>query len=207
VKILAIDTSGQQAGVAVVENGKALGKLIISAHTQAGGWKHSERLLPTIAQMLADAGLSLKNMNYIAYTCGPGSFTGLRIGAATALGLAKGAGLPVVQVPTLDAMAYNAIIQGENRVVPMMDARCGQVYAAVYERGENGKAERITEYLAAPVEEVRELAANALEITSGPDPVAVGLWAANNFGASSSEAELLYIRAPQAIREAAEKKC
>jgi len=210
VKILAIDTSGKQAGVAIVENGRVLGKITVGAHTGPGGWKHSQMLLPTVISLLGDTGLALADVGCIAYTCGPGSFTGLRIGAATALGLARGAGLRVVQVPTLDAMAYNYIMSGEEKVLAMMDARRGQVYAAVYGRGAYGEMVRTTDYLAAPLAEVVALAGDAKQIMDDIDPGAVGLLAEKipmAPGSNAPEGKLLYIRAPQAVREASQKQC
>ncbi|MCL2603203.1 MAG: tRNA (adenosine(37)-N6)-threonylcarbamoyltransferase complex dimerization subunit type 1 TsaB [Defluviitaleaceae bacterium] len=208
MKILAIDTSGLQAGIAVVENGKALGKIIAAAQTTAGKWKHSEILLPSIARLLDETRLTLADIGCVAYTCGPGSFTGLRIGAATALGLARGAGVPVVGVPTLDAMAYDGVRNSKSgiqnkKIVAMMDARRGQVYAAVYKMGADGKMERVTDYLAAPAEEIMEIAGDAEPVTDAVDPAMVGLWAMDNI--HSHSAELLYIRAPQAVRE--REKC
>jgi tRNA threonylcarbamoyladenosine biosynthesis protein TsaB len=214
MRILAIDTSGQQAGVAVVKKGGTHKKIIIEAHTEPKGWRHSEMLLPTVAKLFEDNGLTLANIHCVAYTNGPGSFTGLRIGAATALGLARGAGLPVVQVPTLDVMAYTKISLDLThtsdltpktetiKIIPMMDARRGQVYAAVYERGKNGKMKRLTDYLAVPENELTEQTKDALVTKKNVDPVFVGLWAMENIHLSSgSPGELLYIRAPQAVRE------
>ncbi|MCL2500149.1 MAG: tRNA (adenosine(37)-N6)-threonylcarbamoyltransferase complex dimerization subunit type 1 TsaB [Defluviitaleaceae bacterium] len=214
MKILAIDTSGQQAGAAVAENGKTLGRTVAAAHTHPKEWRHSQILLPAIARLLNEAGLTLADIGCIAYTCGPGSFTGLRIGAATALGLAKGSGLPCVGVPTLDAMAYTKITSGETKVVPVMDARRGQVYAAVYKRDADGKMERVSDYFAAPIEEVTEIAGDAVIVNDAVDPAAVAAWAMENINPKPNEpdnampiqnAELLYIRAPQAVREATGK--
>jgi len=217
VKILAIDTSGRSAGVAVVENGAVLCTRIVSAMGEGadasqpvaalpGNWKHSQRLLPAIQQMMQDAAITMGDIGAVAYTNGPGSFTGLRIGAATALGLARGCNIPVVAVPTLDAMAYTGIImRAAPRAVAMLDARRGQVYAAIYQRDEGSNMPtRITDYLADAEESVHALAGDALVIRDDVDPAAVGLWAAANFHqareASQAE-EVLYVRAPQAVRE------
>ena len=211
MKILAIDTSGQSAGVAVVENGNTICARIVSAKDSAAGaalptnWKHSQRLLPAIEAMMRDAALTVADLGAVAYTNGPGSFTGLRIGAATALGLARGRGLPVVAVPTLDAMAYTGIIERHaQRVVAMLDARRGQVYAAVYERDASGLPARITDYLADTETAVLEIAGEAMIIRDDVDPAAVGMWAATHFHQAreaSNVAEVLYVRAPQAVRE------
>ncbi|MCL2363888.1 MAG: tRNA (adenosine(37)-N6)-threonylcarbamoyltransferase complex dimerization subunit type 1 TsaB [Defluviitaleaceae bacterium] len=211
MKILAVDTSGRSAGVAVVENGNALCVRVVNANDAADGaalpanWKHSQRLLPAVQQMLTEAALGVGDLGAVAYTNGPGSFTGLRIGAATALGLARAAGLPVVAVPTLDAMAYTGIItNGAPRVVTMLDARRGQVYAAVYESDANGLPARVTDYLADAETAVLDIAGEALVIRDEIDPAAVGLWAAANFHLAreaANAAALLYVRAPQAVRE------
>ncbi|MCL2187715.1 MAG: tRNA (adenosine(37)-N6)-threonylcarbamoyltransferase complex dimerization subunit type 1 TsaB [Defluviitaleaceae bacterium] len=206
MKILAIDTSSTQAGVAVVQEGNVLGKIIITAtaprgHGSPNQWKHSQVLIPAVENLLEQTKVTLLDIHCIAYTCGPGSFTGLRIAAAAALGLAHGAKIPVVQVPTLDAMAYAYIAAGHKKVVPMLDARRGQVYAAIYE---NGK--RITDYLAAPAEEVLLMAGDALVIKDAVCPAAVGLWAGENFDKARPTGELLYVRAPQAVREMEKKK-
>ena len=149
MKILAIDTSGQQAGAAIVDEYITIGEININAH--AANWHHSERLMPAVDQLFELMGMKLKDMDYIAYTAGPGSFTGLRIGAAAALGLARGAKLPCIPVPTLDALAYN-IGHTDSLIMPMMDARGQQVYTAVY-GWEQGKLRRKTDYLAIGLDE------------------------------------------------------
>jgi len=93
--------------------------------------------------------MTLADVDSIACASGPGSFTGLRIGAGTAKGLAHGAGKKIIPVPTLDALAYN-VFDTAKIVVPMMDARRGQVYAACY-RWESGKLLRLSDYLAEEV--------------------------------------------------------
>lgn len=204
MKILAIDTSGTQAGVAVTEKNRVVLSKVVTAQ-EAGGWKHSQKLLPTIAGLLEEAGLTLADIGKIAYTCGPGSFTGLRIGAAVALGLARGAGLPVVQVPTLDAMAYAGIGTDAVQIVPMLDARRGEVYSAVYEKVyypfNTLFPKRVTDYFALPKDEMLGMAGkNAVFITEAVDPAAVGFCAFHLPEATTTE--MLYVRPPQAVREA-----
>ena len=150
MKILAIDTSGEQASAAIVDEYITIGEIAINAKRGEKSWTHSEILTPSIDQLFTVTGLSPKNIDYIAYTCGPGAFTGLRIGAATAVGLAKALNVPAIPVPTLDALAYNVAEPAiECHIVPMMDARQGQVYFAVYSE----LFERKTDYLALPIEE------------------------------------------------------
>lgn len=155
MKILAIDTSGQQAGAAIVDEYITIGEISLNARSGEKSWHHSEILMPGIDQLFNLTGMRMQDIDYIAYTAGPGSFTGLRIGASTAIGLAKGLGIPAVGVPTLDALAYNVLYTGTGGyVIPMMDARRGQVYAAIYEQSSIHGLSRTTDYMALPVEEV-----------------------------------------------------
>jgi len=185
VKILALDTTGKQAGAAIVDEYIAIGEIMINAKSGPKAWHHSEILMPAVERLFALSGQELADMDYIAYTAGPGSFTGIRIGAATALGLARSINKPAVAVPTLDSLAYNMlgmIGHGETNhdahvlegvVVPMMDARRGQVYAAIYRFGQLGELERITDYFAAPISEVMdrvgELSTHAVLLGDGAD--------------------------------------
>jgi len=158
MKILAIDTSGQQAGAAILDGYITIGEIILNARTGEKSWTHSEILMPGIDQLFALTGTARHDIDYIAYTNGPGSFTGLRIGASTALGLAAGLNRPTVAVPTLDALAYNVKGTGVCRlVVPLMDARRGQVYAAVYEDDVANGMKRITDYLAVSAKDLAEM--------------------------------------------------
>ena len=159
MKILAIDTSGLQAGAAIVSfegtSSYIIGEIFLNARTGEKSYTHSEILMPGVEQLFHLTRLEPKNIDYVAYTCGPGSFTGLRIGAACALGIARSLNIPAIPVPTLDALAYNALETGsECIIVPMLDARRGQVYTAMYIRGEDGKIERKTEFSALSVGEL-----------------------------------------------------
>lgn len=126
MKILALDSSGLVASVAVLEDDTLLGEYTIN-HKKT----HSQTLLPmvdTIVQMLE---LDLHSVDAIAVAAGPGSFTGLRIGAATAKGLGLALGKPLIAVPTVDALAYNIGVT-DCMICPMMDARRNQVYSGIY---------------------------------------------------------------------------
>jgi len=245
IKILAADTSGVQAGAAIIEIPGAcenssyitVGEITLNARTGENSWTHSEILMPGIAQLFKLTRLQPSDINYIAYTNGPGSFTGLRIGAASALGIAHALNIPAIPVPTLDALAYNVLgVAGSGIVVPMLDARRGQVYTAVYSRNQSGFMQKITDFLALPVEifldEFLQNQEPVLFLGDGADanaelilekiPHAVFAPANNNRQRAASvavcaaekiksgcsfpgEVELLYIRAPQAVRQAAEK--
>jgi len=126
MKILGIDSSGLVASVAVVENGKLLAEYCTNYKKT-----HSQTLMPMLEQVREMIDLDLASIDAIAIAAGPGSFTGLRIGAATAKGLGLALKKPLVEIPTLAGMAYN--LCGVNElVVPMMDARRNQVYTAAY---------------------------------------------------------------------------
>jgi tRNA threonylcarbamoyladenosine biosynthesis protein TsaB len=128
LKLLAFDTSTEHLSVAV-RNGDAL-----FVHTGAGGAQSSTTLIPLIQQLLADAGLTLQALDAIAFGRGPGSFTGLRTACSVAQGLGFGAGVRLLPIDTLHAVAEEAREHyGARRVVALLDARMDQVYAAEYD--------------------------------------------------------------------------
>ncbi|MDQ5986930.1 MAG: tRNA threonylcarbamoyladenosine biosynthesis protein TsaB [Syntrophus sp. SKADARSKE-3] len=126
MKILAIDTSGQSAGLAILEDDNPLYEININMEIH-----HSEILLPALDDMCRATGIAVKDMDLFACTTGPGSFTGLRIGLSTVKGMAMATGKPVVGVSTLEALACNAM-QSSLTVCPVMDARKNQIYAAMF---------------------------------------------------------------------------
>ncbi|NDO47777.1 tRNA (adenosine(37)-N6)-threonylcarbamoyltransferase complex dimerization subunit type 1 TsaB [Clostridium sp. MD294] len=229
MKVLAIDTTGQTASAAILEN-----DVIIAEYSINYKMTHSQTILPMIDEISQKIELDLSTVDYIACSCGPGSFTGLRIGAATVKGLALGGNIKVVAVPTLDALAYN-IFDTDAIICPIMDARRQQVYTAFYQWRENEFC-RLTEYSALPIEEVMQQAKNYQnKIIFLGDGVAVHkqlLLKEKNFcfapshcnlqrGASvaalavkliekgeiikGNELELIYLRKPQAEREREQK--
>ena len=131
MKILAIEASARACSAAYIEN-----EILKAEQFVNGAMTHSETLMPMVENVIRDAGAKPQDLEMIAITFGPGSFTGLRIGAATAKGLAFGLKIPVMMVSTLEALAYNAV-NYDGYIVPMMDARRSQVYTAVY-HSENG---------------------------------------------------------------------
>lgn len=126
MKILAIDSSGIVASAAVVEDSTLLAEYTVNYKKT-----HSQTLLPMIDEIVRMLELDLNTVDAIAVAGGPGSFTGLRIGSATAKGLGLALGKPIVQVPTVDALAYNLAGCGV-LACPLMDARRSQVYTGLY---------------------------------------------------------------------------
>ena len=126
MKIIAIDSSGTVAAAAVADE-----KRLIAEFSLDNGMTHSQTLLPMLDDITRAAGVKMNEIDSVAVAGGPGSFTGLRIGSATAKGIGLAAGIPIVNVPTLEAMAYH--YWGDDRLIcPMMNARRGQVYTALY---------------------------------------------------------------------------
>ena len=150
MKILAIDTTGKTASVAIVDQ-----EYVIAEYTLNDTLTHSQTILPMIDEICKKAHQNIQEIDYIACANGPGSFTGLRIGAATAKGIALALQKEIIPVPTLDALAYN-VGEVNNIICPIMDARRSQVYTALYQ-WENGECTRLTEYMAEPLEEIIEL--------------------------------------------------
>lgn len=134
MKLLALDTATEACTVSVWIDGQVLER------NELGG-KHAERLLPMVNALLAEAGLSLKQLDCIAFGRGPGSFTGLRIGAGVTQGLAFGADLPVIPISSLAALAQGVDAQ---RVLAVFDARMQQVYWGAYQRGSDGLMAPVT---------------------------------------------------------------
>ena len=136
MKILALDSSSLVASVAVVEDDNLLGEYTINYKKT-----HSQTLLPMLDEVAKMIELDLESIDAIAVSAGPGSFTGLRIGSATAKGLGLALHKSIVSVPTVDALAYN--LWGSPDVIcPLMDARRQQAYTGLYEF-QNGIMETI----------------------------------------------------------------
>lgn len=130
MKLLAFDTSTEALSLAVA----APGLSSPLEREAAGGAKASATLIPLALQLLADAGLRVGDLDAIVFGAGPGSFTGLRTACSVAQGLALGAGVPVLPLETLQAVAEEARQRtGARRVLALLDARMGEVYAAHYE--------------------------------------------------------------------------
>jgi len=151
--ILSIDSSTPVAAVAVVKDGVLLAEEMLNI-----GNTHSVQLMPMVAYALQQSQINIKEVDAVAVSQGPGSFTGLRIGMATAKGLAQGAGCKLITVPTLDALAQN--MWGTNDLVcPILNAKKDEVYTAVY-KFDGQKMQLLSEYMATSPQ---DLAQNLLE--------------------------------------------
>lgn len=132
MKILAIDTSALTATAAIMS-----GSEIVCETSVTTSLTHSQTIMPMIDELLKKASFSVNDIDLFACSEGPGSFTGLRIGIGTVKGLAYGCKKPVCGVSTLEALAHNVAFS-QYLIAPIMDARRGQVYNALY-KAEDGK--------------------------------------------------------------------
>ena len=126
MRILALDSSGLVAAVAILEDEQT-----IAEYTMNYKKTHSQTLLPMLDEIVKMTEFDLTTIDAIAVAGGPGSFTGLRIGSATAKGLGLALDKPLIHVPTVDGMAYNMFGNG-GLICPIMDARRNQVYTGIY---------------------------------------------------------------------------
>jgi tRNA threonylcarbamoyladenosine biosynthesis protein TsaB len=155
---LAIDSSAVAASAAVTEDGKILGEFFCNT-----GLTHSQTLMPMIQCLLQSTKIPLKDVGLFAVSAGPGSFTGIRIGVASIKGLAFPFNTPCVGVSTLEALAWN-LAHLNGTVCAVMDARCGQVYNAMF-RVSGGIPERLTPDRAISADEL------AAECTNSTEPL------------------------------------
>lgn len=228
MKILAVDSSAKTASAALVENEKLISECFVNA-----GLTHSRTLMPMIDNVLSVANVNIKEVDAFCVNSGPGSFTGIRIGVATIKGLAAAEDKPCAGISSLEATAYN-FCDEDCLICVSMDARCNQVYTALF-RAKNGKIQRLCEDKAVAVDELRsELSAYDEKIIFAGDGAqicfdafasklknavlagenrrfqrayATALAAINNNAFSSSTQLVpLYLRLPQAERELKLKK-
>lgn len=137
MRILALETAAKAVSAAITEDGR-----ILASGYQDTGLTHSRTLMPIVEGLFRNTELTAADMNAIAVSAGPGSFTGVRIGVSTAKGLAFAASIPAVAVSTLAALARNVSF-AEGLIVCAMDARRGQIYNALFEAGD-GRLTRLT---------------------------------------------------------------
>ncbi len=159
MKIIAIDSSGLVASVAIVEDDE-----VIAEYNVQYKKTHSQTLLPMLDELKKMVELDLQTVDAIAIAKGPGSFTGLRIGSATAKGLGLALEIPIIEIPTLDGLACN-LYGTDNIVCPIMDARRNQVYTGLYsyrEERQSKEQEQRFSYTLVPI--LHQCAASIQEI-------------------------------------------
>ena len=156
---LALETTGMTGGVALSRDDKLMGEVVTGSKST-----YSRRLTRAIMYLLDELELSWKEIDLVAVSLGPGSFTGLRIGLATAKGICFSTGARLLGVPTLDILAQNASsIPGERLICPLIDARKGQVYAGLYEAGDFSP-KRISEHAVCRPGELKGLVPDKKEV-------------------------------------------
>lgn len=160
MNILAIDASGLSGSVAYISDYKLVGEYYI-CHKLT----HSQTIMPMLEHLKGLIGFEMNEIDAVAVTSGPGSFTGIRIGVATAKAMALAIGVPIIGIPTLDVMAHN-IPFASGVICPIMDARRNQVYTGIYQ-WENGILEREGDHLAVEIDELLEKLAGRQTIFLG----------------------------------------
>jgi tRNA threonylcarbamoyladenosine biosynthesis protein TsaB len=160
MRILAIETATPVASAAVIDGSGLLAETVIRAPMH-----HLEWLLPAVDEMLGHLGVTSDSIEGLAVSCGPGGFTGLRIGIATAAGWAKARDLPVIGIGTLEALSRVAGVQG--LVLPVLDAHRGEVAGALYRLDASGDGECLVPPLVGSVEALAE------SVGAHPGPVLV----------------------------------
>jgi len=141
MKVLALESATLSGGAALVDGERLLGEITLDIAVT-----HSERLMAAVDRLVAECGFSPRDLDGLAVSIGPGSFTGLRVGLATVKGLALALDLPIAPVPTLDALAARLPF-AEAAVCPILDARKGEVYLSLY-RWDGQEMVRNWDYLA-----------------------------------------------------------
>jgi len=149
--ILGLDTSTSCGSIALVDSEKPLGEWNLNVQRT-----HAGRLLPGIQHLLDETGIEIGKIDGFAVAVGPGSFTGLRIALTTAKTLSLVTGKPLAGIPTLDVLVENVPFT-KGLICPALDARKGEIFAALYEKGPRGRTDRLTEYLSVPPETLLEM--------------------------------------------------
>ena len=210
MRVLALDSSGIVASVAVVED-----DILVAEYTVNYKKTHSQTLLPMLDEIVKMTELDLKTIDAIAVAKGPGSFTGLRIGSATAKGLGLALDKPLVGIPTVEALAYN-LYDVNGLICPIMDARRKQVYTGIY-RYEDHRLMTVKDQMADGVPVFKDIIADKLEVPFSFAPAHLSRQRAGAVGAlgvlyykegrteTAAEHKPDYLRVSQAERERAQK--
>jgi len=161
LKILAIDTSTDTGSIAITDDEDILAESIFNV-----GRTHSETLIPSFQEMLEKTQLDIKDLDLLALTLGPGSFTGVRIGVSTIKGFALALEKPVAGVSTLEALASNFPFSSLP-IVPLFDARRGEIYSAMF-KWEGGLLKRLSEDGAvSPEDAIKEIKTKTIFVGEG----------------------------------------
>ena len=147
--ILAIDTSAKTVSCAIMQDDR-----LLASYYADTGLTHSQTLMPMIRSLLDTAGLAVEKLDAIAVNAGPGSFTGVRIGVSAVKGLAFTYEMPCISVSTLEAMACPLAVSPDTLICCVMDARCQQVYTALFRKTPEGETQRLTEDAAMSLDEL-----------------------------------------------------
>lgn len=150
MKILSIESASVTASCAVSD-----GENILGEYTLRHKKTHSEKLMPLIEELMKELGLKIQDIDVIAISEGPGSYTGLRIGAAIAKSMAFAADIKIANVPTIKSLAAN-IYDNDKLIVPVMDAKAGRVYTGIY-KWENGQCIAVKEQFPCNIDELIEI--------------------------------------------------
>lgn len=185
MKILSLDTSATVASVAIADGATPLAEYTLNAKNT-----HSETLLPMIEAALGALSLTVSDIDLFALSAGPGSFTGVRIGAATVKGLAFASSKPCVEVSTLEALAQNLVIK-EGLICPVMNARRSQVYTALF-KSDGKTLTRLMPDSALSIDELDEL------LSQYGEPIALVGDGYDICGKGFSKSPLCYV--PEAMR-------
>lgn len=155
MKILSIDTSSNLCSVALLEDNQTIEELVIDDNKT-----HSQNLMPLIQNLFVKSNIGLSQIDLIACNKGPGSFTGIRIGIATAKAIAEVANIPVIGVSSLDCLAYN-VKNATGTICSLIDANNNQVYCGIFDKNYN----LINEYIADDIANITPLFNNYSDIT------------------------------------------
>ncbi len=155
MKILSIDTSSSLCSVALLEDNQPIDELIIDDNKT-----HSQNLMPLIQNLFVKLNIGLSEINLIACNKGPGSFTGIRIGIATAKAIAEVANIPTIGISSLDCLAYN-VPNATGVICSLIDANNNQVYCAIFDKNYN----LLSDYIADDIYNINSILSNYNDIT------------------------------------------
>lgn len=195
MKILALDTSGQSASVAILRDG------LIGYEAQlTNGLTHSQCIMPMVDQALTALGMTSADMDLFAVVVGPGSFTGVRIGVSTVKALAHATGKPCIGIDALETLAFGAG-DFDGLICPILDARAQQVYGAVFRQGETPHRvmDDVAMKLVAFMDEVDQLGEPLLFLGDGARAFKAEIVARLGDKASFAPAHMSSIRAGSAV--------